>query len=130
MAGETTQLPVEGQDRTGEPQQLAAGCAMAAFLEFLTRPWTLHILWLLARNGPMRFGAMRRSVEGISARLLTVRLRALEKEGFVRRSVVVRGNLSEVTYSPTSRATEMNQVMDLLHQLNSKWKQEDQGRAN
>lgn len=106
---------------------LAAGCPMAALLELLTRPWTLHILWLLSTNGPMRFGALRRSVEGISARLLTLRLRTLESAGFVRRSVV-GGKNPEVTYSPTSRAADMDEVMKHLHRLAQKWGEAD--RAN
>lgn len=110
-----------------ETDELTAGCPMAALLELLTRPWTLHILWLLSKHGPMRFGAMRRSVEGISARLLTVRLRSLETEGFVRRTVV-HGKNPEVTYSPTSRTADMNEVMEHLHRLAQKWQEAD--RAN
>ena len=93
---------------------------MASLLSMLTRPWTLHILWLLSRNGPMRFGALKRGAEGISARLLTVRLRTLEAEGFLERTVVA-GKLTEVTYSPTSRLTEMNEVMAHLHRLSKRW---------
>lgn len=101
-----------------------AGCPMSAFLEMITRPWTLHILWQLSRSGPMRFGALRRSVEGISARLLTVRLRTLEEEGFVRRSVI-GGKMPEVTYTPTSRMADMHLFMEHLHGLAAKWHNED-----
>ena len=96
---------------------------MSGLLEMLTRPWTLHILWLLSCNGPMRFGALRRSAEGISARLLTVRLRTLEAEGFVRRTAI-GGKMPEVTYSPTSRLADMNEVMEKLHGLSVKWQRE------
>jgi DNA-binding HxlR family transcriptional regulator len=96
---------------------------MSGLLEMLTRPWTLHILWLLSKNGPMRFGAMRRSIDGISARLLTVRLRTLEKEGFVRRTVRA-SNPPEVTYSPTSQARDMDVIMQHLHTFSEKWKSE------
>ena len=91
----------------------------------LTRPWTLHILWLLSQNGPMRFGTLRRSADGISARLLTLRLRTLEEKGFVRRTVKPT-NPPQVTYSPTSRLRDMNQFMEQLHALSEKWKREDQ----
>ena len=53
--------------------------------KLLTRPWTLHILWALSHDGPMRFGVLKRQVEGISSRVLTERLRALEEKGFVFR---------------------------------------------
>ena len=104
--------------------RLSAGCPMGGLLEMLTRPWTLHILWLLSVHGPMRFGALRRRAEGISARLLTLRLRTLEREGFLTRSVRA-GNLPEVTYSPTSRLADMNEFMAQLHQLSGKWQRED-----
>lgn len=107
-----------------QTKEIAAGCAMSGLLEMLTRPWTLHILWLLSTNGPMRFGVLRRSAEGISARLLTVRLRTLEERGFVARSVRAT-NPPEVTYSPTSRLTDMQGFMQQLHMLSDKWQAED-----
>jgi len=105
-------------------EEITVGCSMGGLLEMLTRPWTLHILWLLSRNGPMRFGALRRSVEGISARLLTVRLRTLEQRGFVERSVRPT-NPPEVTYIPTSRLADMDLFMHQLHNLSDKWQAED-----
>lgn len=107
-----------------EAEGLSAGCPMAGLLEMLTRPWTLHILWLLSTNGPMRFGALRRSAEGISARLLTLRLRTLEAEGFVQRTVR-DGKMPEVTYSPTPRLADMNDFLAQLHRLSAKWQSED-----
>ncbi len=113
-------------------KKLSAGCPMSELLEVLTRPWTMHILWLLGANGPMRFGALRRSVEGISARLLTLRLRTLERRGFVQRTVRQFGNgrTPEVTYSPTTRLGEMNEIMAQLGRLSGKWQAEDSAAAN
>lgn len=107
-----------------QTEEIATGCAMSGLLEMLTRPWTLHILWLLSANGPMRFGALRRSAAGISARLLTVRLRTLEERGFVERSVRPT-NPPEVTYIPTSRLKDMEGFMQHLHTLSDKWQAED-----
>ncbi len=105
-------------------EEIKVGCGMSGLLEMLTRPWTLHILWLLSHNGPMRFGVLRRSAEGISARLLTVRLRTLEERGFVERSVRAT-NPPEVTYIPTARLKDMNEFMKQLHGLSDKWQAED-----
>jgi len=107
---------------------LSAGCPMSGLLDMLTRPWTMHILWLLGSNGPMRFGALRRSVEGISARLLTVRLRTLESRGFVRRYVGL-GKAPEVMYAPTDRIADMHEFMAQLQQLSAKWQREDDRQA-
>ncbi len=109
-------------------EQIAAGCSMSGLMEMLTRAWTLHILWLLSRNGAMRFGALKRGAVGISARLLTVRLRTLEELGFVTRSVRAT-NPPEVTYVPTSRLHDMDHFMGQLHQLADKWQREDRERA-
>jgi len=110
-----------------QSEEIAVGCGMSGLLEMLTRPWTLHILWLLSHNGPMRFGALRRAAEGISARLLTVRLRTLEERGFVERSVRAT-NPPEVTYIPTSRLEDMEMFMRELHVLSDKWQAEDRAK--
>src|SRR5207247_10798472 len=52
-------------------------------LQLLTRPWTMHILWVLSTAGQTRFGALRRQIDGISSRLLTERLRDLVVKGFI-----------------------------------------------
>src|ERR1039458_8709956 len=64
-------------------KQAPSPCAIGGLLELLTRPWTLHILWSLSTNGPMRFGVLRKNVAGISSRKLSERLRTLEEKGFV-----------------------------------------------
>lgn len=126
----THPVSLESSSETAESSEIGnsphVGCPMSGLLESLTRPWTLHILWQLSTHGPMRFGALRRSITGISARLLTVRLRALESEGFLRRSVI-GGKTPEVTYSPTARLADMNAVMGTLHELSAKWHLEDNG---
>jgi DNA-binding HxlR family transcriptional regulator len=119
---------VSGQRDEDAAEGLSAGCPMAALLEMLTRPWTLHILWLLSTNGPMRFGALRRAAEGISARLLTVRLRTLEAEGFLQRTVRA-GKMPEVTYTPTRRLADMGDIMARLHAHSVRWQSEADGKS-
>ena len=103
---------------------LPSACAIGELLDKLTRPWTLHILWVLGRNGPMRFGVLKRSIEGISARVLTERLRGLEESGFVYRDY--KPTIPpEVTYGLTTRTAEINKVMDTLQKLAEKWRAED-----
>ena len=60
-------------------------CATGGLLAILTRPWTMHILWVLGHDGPTRFGVLRRKTTGISSRVLAERLRMLEARGFVYR---------------------------------------------
>jgi DNA-binding HxlR family transcriptional regulator len=48
--------------------------------------WSVQIIAFL-RDGPRRFSELRRSIEGISQRMLTLTLRGLERDGLVTRSV-------------------------------------------
>ncbi|MCB9947248.1 MAG: helix-turn-helix transcriptional regulator [Rhodospirillaceae bacterium] len=48
--------------------------------------WTVHIVMRLV-TGRKRFSEIQRSVDGISRKMLTVTLRALERDGYVSRTV-------------------------------------------
>ena len=48
--------------------------------------WSLMILTSL-HDGKLRFGEIRNEMNGISQKMLTMTLRALEREGFVSRTV-------------------------------------------
>ena len=62
-----------------------SGCPMDNLLRLLMGPWTTYILWLLQSNGPMRFGELKKQMPGISAKMLTERLRMLEDARVVYR---------------------------------------------
>ncbi len=48
--------------------------------------WSLYIVGQL-REGPLRFNELRRSIDGISQRMLTLTLRGLERDGLITRTV-------------------------------------------
>ena len=48
--------------------------------------WSVLIVVLLG-EGPQRFNDLRRNIEGISQRMLTLTLRGLERDGLVTRTV-------------------------------------------
>jgi len=95
-------------------------CAIGGLLELLTRPWTMHILWALSHNGSMRFGVLKKQIEGISARVLTERLRILEGAGFVFRHYE-RTIPPSVTYGITDRMKDIEKVLVQLEALSRKW---------
>lgn len=71
------------------PRQFTYSGECLAVREVLNRvgdKWSVLIVVLLDR-GPVRFNALRRSVEGISQRMLTLTLRGLERDGIVTRTV-------------------------------------------
>lgn len=104
-------------------------CAIGGLLELVTRPWTLHILWALSHNGPMRFGVLKRQVEGISSRVLTERLRTLEGAGFIFRHYEQTIPPS-VTYGITDRMNDLEKVFAQLEGLSRKWQGEGTAAAS
>ncbi len=48
--------------------------------------WTVLVVELL-RDGPIRFNEIRRTISGISQRMLTLTLRDLERDGLVTRTI-------------------------------------------
>lgn len=63
--------------------------ACPAVREILSRigdKWSVLVIGLLS-DGPKRFSELRRTIEGISQRMLTLTLRGLERDGLVSRSV-------------------------------------------
>jgi DNA-binding HxlR family transcriptional regulator len=61
-------------------------CLVRDVLTRIGDKWSLSIVYQLGR-GTQRFRALHRSIDGISERMLTVTLRALERDGLVTRTV-------------------------------------------
>jgi DNA-binding HxlR family transcriptional regulator len=59
-------------------------CPVSACAEILSGKWTILLIRDLA-DGRSRFSELERSLEGISPRTLSLRLRALEEQGIVER---------------------------------------------
>ncbi|HEY1657730.1 MAG TPA: helix-turn-helix domain-containing protein [Candidatus Sulfotelmatobacter sp.] len=108
---------------TRKSAQAQNPCAISGLLELLARPWTMHILWALSRNGPMRFGVLKKQVEGISSRVLTERLRTLEDARFIFRHYEQTIPPS-VTYGITDRMQDLEKVFVQLEALARKWQGE------
>ncbi len=62
------------------------GCPIERAVEILDGKWTLLILRELFQ-GTRRFGELRTTLQGVSPKTLTERLRILEKKGIVQRTI-------------------------------------------
>jgi DNA-binding HxlR family transcriptional regulator len=65
--------------------ELAAGCPLDPVLNFLALKWLVHIVWLLGRTQTMRFAELQRQLPGVSAKVLSARLKQLEMLALVER---------------------------------------------
>jgi DNA-binding HxlR family transcriptional regulator len=61
-------------------------CRPREVLDRVGDKWSLLVIGLLG-DGTRRFSELRRSIDGISQRMLTVTLRGLERDGLVSRTV-------------------------------------------
>ncbi|WP_300299814.1 helix-turn-helix domain-containing protein, partial [Ferrovibrio sp.] len=99
-------------------------CPVDAVLRLLMGPWTTYILYVLRNQGPRRFGELKREISGISAKVLTERLRMLEEARLVHRDY--RATIPpQVTYSLAPRGEELNPMLDMLHDVALRWRRED-----
>jgi len=100
------------------------GCPMDSLLRLLMGPWTTYILYVLRANGPTRFGELKRRVTGISAKVLTERLRMLANAEIIERHYEPTIP-PQVTYTLAPRGRELGDVIDRLNTLAKKWQTED-----
>jgi DNA-binding HxlR family transcriptional regulator len=61
-------------------------CRTRAVLDIVGDKWALLVVRML-RDGPLRFTELKRAIDGISQRMLTVTLRDLERDGLLTRTV-------------------------------------------
>ena len=73
----------EESDQAGEIDEM---CPLEDILRTVRDKWSVLVVVRL-KNGRLRFSELRRSVEGISQRMLTHTLRQLERDGLVERTV-------------------------------------------
>jgi DNA-binding HxlR family transcriptional regulator len=88
----------------------------------------MYILWILRSQGAMRFGALKRQVEGISTKVLTERLRMLEAEGLIYRDYVPTVP-PQVTYGLTERMKDLTEVLDQLSTIAQRWYSQEAAEA-
>ena len=68
------------------PNLLDACAPVRAILTRVGDKWSVLIVIALC-GGPLRFNALKRAVDGITQRMLTLTLRGMERDGLITRSV-------------------------------------------
>jgi len=88
-------------------------------VELIGKRWAGAIIWALAER-PHYFAELSQSVPGLSDRLLSCRLRELEHEGLVERSVHA-GTPPRVSYALTKKGKELRPAIDELGAWARRW---------
>ena len=85
---------------------LPAACPTRVVLDHVTSKWGVLVLVALSQS-PHRWGELRRTVQGISEKMLAQTLRVLESDGFVLRTAQPTIP-PRVDYSLTDRGRELS----------------------
>lgn len=98
--------------RTEIQNELYPDCPIRNILTRISDKWSILVLFTLNQSELMRFNALQKNIPDISQKMLTVTLRTLEEDGFVKRQVYAEVP-PRVEYSLTDRA------ISLLPHINS-----------
>lgn len=87
-------------------------CGLDAAVSIVGGKWKPLILWQL-HDGPKRHGVLRRSMAGVSEKVLTQQLRELQSHGIVHREVFAEVP-PRVEYSLTELGQSLNDALRTL----------------
>ena len=88
------------------PEVFNADCPSRILFDQIADKWSMMVLKVLDA-GPLRFNAIRRSIEGVTQKALTQCLRRLERNGLVERRVIPVSPVAvEYEISPLGRSLQ------------------------
>jgi DNA-binding HxlR family transcriptional regulator len=94
-------------------------CPVCRTAEVVCGKWTLLIIRDLA-EGRSRFCELERSLEGISPRTLSLRLRALEEEGILKRQTFPEVP-PRVEYALTAKGEALVPIVEAMRSYGTDW---------
>ena len=115
--------------RAPELEPTPGACHAREVLSRVGDTWSVYVMHVLAKEGTVRFNELRREVDGISQRMLTVTLRGLERDGLVTRTVYPEVP-PRVEYQLTSLGDSLRHIIkELVDWSGAHLKEVDKARA-
>ena len=97
-----------------DPMSAPAGCPIRDMLAAVTDKWSILINLWLGNYGKLRFNELKKAVHGISSKVLTERLKRIEKDGYLVRKVYPQVPI-KVEYELSKFGIEyLNQLLNLI----------------
>ena len=103
---------------SGTGQHDPPGCRAREVLDLVADKWSLYVVAFLG-DGPRRFTELKRGIDGVSQRMLTVTLRGLERDGILTRTVY-EVMPPHVSYQLTAMGTTLLQATAPLIEWSSR----------
>lgn len=94
-------------------------CAMDVTMDYIGGKWKTVVLWYL-KFETLRFSELKRKMPDITEKMLSIQLRALEKDGLINRDVYGEKPPIRVEYSLTEFGETLVPVLDAI----AKWGRE------
>jgi DNA-binding HxlR family transcriptional regulator len=115
-----SQLAGKDDDKAIWPQVKFVQCPIKTSLGVLGKKWTLLILRDIGFLKIVRFNRILESIPGLTPRVLSMRLRELEDEGFIE-SVGGKKQPTMVVWSLTEKGRDTMPILLQLTAFGSKW---------
>lgn len=97
-------------------------CPVKTTADVISGKWKTLVLYYL-KDGPIRFGQLRRLTQGATHKVLTEQLRELENDGIVTR-IETPGKTLKVEYSLSEYGQTLSPILGLM----AKWGEEFKAR--
>jgi DNA-binding HxlR family transcriptional regulator len=104
-------------------------CPADIIVNIVRGKWALNILLVIGEQGEPHFNAIRRTIPGISAKVLGEQLGYLIDGGVLQRTHTASAR-HEVVYSYTEHGKELRTVLDDLHKLALRWQSSENPLEN
>jgi DNA-binding HxlR family transcriptional regulator len=88
-------------------------CPITIFMEKIGGKWKPVIIWLLLKNGTMRFNELDKSIIGITQKMLSQQLKSLEEENIINR-ISYPVIPPKVEYNLTKKGKTLSELMEKI----------------
>jgi len=99
-------------------------CPIHITVNILGKKWTLLILRDIALRKINRFNQLRRSIPGLTPRVLTLRLQELEEAGFIR-AEIIRESPRVVEWELTEKGMDIIPILMSILAFGARWYAEE-----
>lgn len=99
-------------------------CSVYNAVDIISKKWSLLILFYLYKGSSKykRYSELKKNLSGITSKILSYRLKELEKDSLVTKKIDVKSFPVKSFYSLTPQGTDMVKIIKELKKWSVKWK--------
>ena len=104
---------IEGKHKAYMIDKNIYHCGTNITMSFIGGKWKCVVLWYL-RNGLLRFSELKRLIPDITEKMLSIQLKALEADGFIKRKSYGKKAPYRVSYNLTKLGESLIPVIEVI----------------